>query len=399
VAIEIRTPEPDEAEAVYAADARAFGGGYEPSTIEEQSGIMELDRFKVASDRGAIVGVVGAFSLEMTLPGGATVPTAGVTWVGVAATHRRQGLLSRLMEALHDDAEERGDPIAALTASESAIYERFGYGAASRVWVTRLDRARAAFRPDVDVSPGSVRYVEGDEALAHVEKVWERYRRTRPGEVARVPAWQEYLHTTRQRPSDGMSAAWYLAHADGYAIYRNTQNWDNGHAKSRVDILELVATTPEAHAALWHVLTNVDLVSELHSRMVPIDDPLPYLLRDFRALRTVELNDGLWICPLDAATAFGARTYSTTDTLVVELADAGERLRIEGSPEGATVKRVRTRPDLVTDRASAGALLLGGVRTRQLVAGGRLTARNDAALARADLFFQGDVQPHCQTLF
>ncbi len=399
MSIEIRTPEPDEAEAVYAADSRAFSGGYEPETIERQSRIMEFDRFKVATDRGLIVGVVGAFSLEMTLPGGATVPTAGVTWVGVAATHRRQGLLTRMMAQLHDDAEQRGDSIAALTASESAIYERYGYGAASRVWVTRLDRARAGFRPDVDVSPGSVRYVEGDEALAHVEKAWERYRRTRPGEVARSPAWQEYLHTVRQRPSDGMSAAWYLAHPDGYAVYRNTQYWDNGHASSRLDLSELVATTPEAHAALWNVVVNVDLVGEIHSRMIPIDDPLPYLLQDGRALRTVELNDGLWIRPIDAATAFGARTYATDDTLVVELADVGERLRIEGSPEGATVKRVRTRPDLVTDRATAGALLLGGVRARQLVAGGRLAARNDAALARADLFFLGTVQPHCQTLF
>ena len=80
---------------------------------------MDLDRFRVAIDRGAIVGVVGAFSLEMTMPGGATVPTAGVTWVGVAATHRRQGLLVRMMDELHVDAEERGDSIAALTASES----------------------------------------------------------------------------------------------------------------------------------------------------------------------------------------------------------------------------------------------------------------------------------------
>jgi predicted acetyltransferase len=399
VTIEIRTPEPDEVAKVYAADTRAFGSGYEPETIEEQAPIMELDRFKVALDGDTMVGVVGAFSLDMTLPGGASVPTAGVTWVGVAATHRRQGLLTRMMDELHNDSEQRGDPLAALSASQSGIYERFGYGVASRVWVTRLERSRAAMRDDVDVSPGSVRYVEGDDALAHVEKTWERYRRSRPGEVARSAAWQEYLHKVRGRSSDGMSHAWYLAHPDGYAVYRNTPDWDNGHPRARLDVAELVATTPDAHAALWSVITGIDLVGEIHSRMVPIDDPLPYLLRDPRAVRTVELNDGLWLRPLEAATVFGARTYATDDTVVLEIVDMGVRLRIEGSPQGANVRRVRTRPDIVTDRATAGALVLGGVRARQLAAGRRLTARNDAALHRADLFFLGDVEPHTQTLF
>ena len=68
----------------------------------------------------------------MTLPGGAAVPTGGVTWVSVAVTHRRQGLLGRLLEATHEDIDGRGEPLAALTASEGGIYERFGYGIASR---------------------------------------------------------------------------------------------------------------------------------------------------------------------------------------------------------------------------------------------------------------------------
>jgi predicted acetyltransferase len=399
VAIEIRAPRPDEVEAVYAADGRAFGFTYESGSIAEQAPIMEFDRFRVAVDRGEIVGVAGAFSLEMTLPGGAAVPAAGVTWVGVAATHRRRGLLTRLMEAMHDDAAEREEPIAALTASEGGIYERFGYGAASKVWVTNLERARAAFRTDVEVSPGSVRYVDGDEAQAHVEKVWDRYRGTRAGEVARSASWHEFLRTMRARPADGMSAAWYLAHPDGFAIYRVTSNWDNGHPKARLELSELVAVTPQAHAALWSVVTNVDLVAEVRTRMVPTDDALPYLLRDPRALRTVELNDGLWIRPIDASAAFATRTYATDDTIVLELADDAARLRIEGSPEGANVRRVRTKPDVVTDRATAGALLLGGVRARRLAAAGRLTARSDGALGRADLFFLGQSQPHSQTQF
>ncbi|MFT3852789.1 MAG: GNAT family N-acetyltransferase [Ilumatobacteraceae bacterium] len=46
--------------------------------------------------------------------------------MGVAATHRRQGLLRRLMDACHDDIDARREPVAMLFASEGGIYERFG---------------------------------------------------------------------------------------------------------------------------------------------------------------------------------------------------------------------------------------------------------------------------------
>ncbi len=106
--------------------------------------IVDLGRFRIAVDRGAVVGCSGSFGFDMTLPGGAAVPTGGVTWVSVAVTHRRQGLLGRLLEATHEDIDGRGEPLAALTASEGGIYERFGYGIASRVRVTAIDRHRAA---------------------------------------------------------------------------------------------------------------------------------------------------------------------------------------------------------------------------------------------------------------
>ena len=70
------------------------------------------------------------------------------------------------------------------------------------------------------------------------------------------------------------------------------------------------------------------------------------LLRDQRALRTTDLNDGLWCNVRDVATCFGARTYGTDDDVVVEV--DGRRWRL--GPGG--VRKVRSRPDLVTDHAS-----------------------------------------------
>ncbi|MEP7114697.1 MAG: sterol carrier protein domain-containing protein, partial [Ilumatobacteraceae bacterium] len=131
------------------------------------------------------------------------------------------------------------------------------------------------------------------------------------------------------------------------------------------------------------------------SRQIPLDDPLPYLLTNARALQTTALNDGIWVNIRDVAACLAARRYSTADQMVIE-AD-GERWLIDGSPDHASCKKVRTRPDLVTDRASLGALLLGGVRPSALAAGRRLEARNNDALRRGDAFFPTSPVPHCQT--
>jgi len=131
------------------------------------------------------------------------------------------------------------------------------------------------------------------------------------------------------------------------------------------------------------------------SRVLAIDDPLPYLLDNQRALRTTDLNDGIWVNIRDVATAFGARNYRTTDRIVVE-AD-GMRWAIDGGPDGGSCKAVRTRPDLITSHSGLSSLLYGGVLPSALVSGRRMTARTAEAAARADLFFTTSVAPHCLT--
>src|SRR4029078_8522579 len=69
----------------------------------------------------------GGFPSPCCWPRGA-LPCAATTVVGVAPTHRRRGVLRSMMRAHLDDAHERGEPLAALWASEETIYGRFGYG-------------------------------------------------------------------------------------------------------------------------------------------------------------------------------------------------------------------------------------------------------------------------------
>src|SRR3954468_7337676 len=106
---------------------------------------IDIERMHAAFDGDRIVGAAGALSYEVSVPGGATVPTAGVTVVGVLPTHRRRGILTRLMREQLADSRTRGDALAYLWASEGAIYGRFGYGLASRMGAMSLSRERTAF--------------------------------------------------------------------------------------------------------------------------------------------------------------------------------------------------------------------------------------------------------------
>jgi len=179
-------------------------------------------------------------------------------------------------------------------------------------------------------------------------------------------------------------------------------HWNGGHPAHELTLIDLVAITPEAHAALWHTVLSVDLVGPITSfRAVSIDDTLPYIVDDQRAVRTTNVNDMLWLHLRDIGAALAARTYGTDDRLVigVDFGDRTDRWRVDGSPDGGTAKKVRSRPDLSMDRAALGAIYLGGVRPSTLARAGRIEAENADVLRRADAFFLADRLPHCVTGF
>src|SRR3982751_4467 len=94
-----------------------FGGGWTPEEKERFAVLLPFERMHAAFDGAKIVGGAGAFPFELSVPGG-TLPCAGVTVVGVLPTHRRRGILGKMMRTQLESIRERGEPIAALWASE-----------------------------------------------------------------------------------------------------------------------------------------------------------------------------------------------------------------------------------------------------------------------------------------
>ena len=125
---QIRPVTPEDVPAFVRAEFAPFGILPEDRDLAWACALVEPERSFTVVDAGRIVATAGAYSFELTLPGGPSLPVAGVTNVGVLPTHRRRGLLRAMMRHQLDELHGRGEPIAVLTASQSLLYSRYGYG-------------------------------------------------------------------------------------------------------------------------------------------------------------------------------------------------------------------------------------------------------------------------------
>jgi predicted acetyltransferase len=371
--------------------------------------VLETDRTFVIDDGPALAGIAAAYSMAVVLPGGGSVPMAGVTEVGVLPTHRRRGMLRALMTAVHDQAIERGEPLAGLTASQGGIYRRFGYGVATRVQTMTVDCTRAEELVDTTI-PGRLRLVDETEAAKVLPAVWEQHWRRRPGELARSPRWWEAMAVDSPEWRDGATARFVVAHedpsgrVDGAAVYRLKDAEVAGGRWSELRVRDLIAVDDRVEAALLRYLLDVDLVGKL-TWWGPVDLPLRWRLVDSRALSVSREVDMLWLRPFDVPACLTARSYAgPADGLVLEVVDAarpelGGRFLLEAGVDGASCRAVSSEPDVVLGAADLGSLLLGGVTWATLLRAGLIEERTPGAVTRLDGLFRPDRAPFCGTSF
>ena len=370
--------------AIALQDGASFGFQFTGDELAEALTILDPQRFFVATDGDRIVGVTGDYAMTMATPGG-SLDVPGVTWVSVNPTHRRRGILRQLMHHQLRAFADAGVAAAILTASEGGIYGRFGYGAASQVRKLAIERQRAVLRSSED--GGAVLLATPAEARAAMPDIHERWRRTIPGALARTAArWDVHLRD-REAHRDGMSGLYFLLHRDGYVAYRAGSNWNDGRPGHNCRIIEYATATPQAHAALWRVLLGLDLFGTIESDQIPVDDPLPYLLTDQRQVRSLAVNDGLWIRPIDVGALVRARCYGLEFEVVWEISDelfGAGRYLIRGGPDGGTCERTDATAQLASGVDVLGAVYLGGHRLQALATAGRVGYDDAALLARVD---------------
>jgi predicted acetyltransferase len=407
----IRTATPENVRSFLAPLVVAFGEDLSDAEFDDWRHTIEPDRVIAAFDGEAPVATAGAFTFRLTVPGG-EVGAAGVTAVGVEPGHRRQGILRSLMRHQLDDVCARGEPVAILWASESAIYQRFGYGLGTLKGAFEIERGRTAWlRPWK--AEGRMRLVDEAEALATFPPVYEEMRAVTPGALTRTEDWWRWaiLHDPEYRRRGGSPKYRYLYEADGvaegYAIYRTKGEWDERGPKGQVIVVEAVALTTRAERAVWSFLFSVDLTLTTKAGRVPVPNPLLLELADPRALG-MTIGDGIWVRLVDLPAALAARRYGKAGTLVLEVADAfcpwnAGRWRLAATGEtgsaAATVERTGEPADLAVDVADLAAAYLGAFRLTDLARAGRVEELVPGALRRADALFASDRAPWCVTMF
>lgn len=361
---------------------------------------FEMDRGLAAEDDGgAMIATAGAYTFELTLPGGALLPVAGITAVGVLPSHRRRGILTAMMRRQLDDVAARGEAAAVLLASEAVIYRRFGYGPAT--FMQRLDirqhRATVQGPPDA----GSIRVLPRAECTEVLHTVYDAYRRTQPGAVSRkAELWRAGAGQQPVSLAPHLVAVHYDASGtpDGYAGYLAGPP-DRATGNRMLEVNELVALDRDAYTALFRFLCEHDLVTDVAVKSLPREHWLRWSLTDHRAAQVTRDSDWLWVRLLDVPRALAARTYGADGRLVLDVADAfredvAGRYALTVRDGSAVCERSDDAPDLALDVSDLGSLYLGGTAASALAEAGRVRALSPHALPLADALFRAERTPH-----
>ena len=404
MAIRIRTVRSnDELALAIGAIGHYFGWAPTAEQVESFLTYLPLDRMHAAFDGGTIVGGAGVYPFEMTVPGG-PLTCAGVTIVGVQPTHRRRGILRRMMTAQREDIRERGEPFAALWASEDTIYGRYGYGAASRCVEIALPRVAAELRAGTPPREGDVRLVDHAEAMKTFPRIYDRLRRTAPGFLLRTRDWWEKrtLDDTQEwRRAGAGPLNRALLELDGkpagYAIYRIAQHPTEFQRSLRVQ--EAHGLTPRATREVWRFLLGVDWMEDIVARLLPLDHPIWQLVARPRLLG-MKVWDGLWVRPVDVGETLSGRSFNDGRVTIEVTSDPlfEDNVGCWTIADGRA-RRTTRRPDVRLTVQTLGSVYLSGFTFAELARGGRVEEAARGGIARADAVFHTDTQPWCPEIF
>jgi predicted acetyltransferase len=370
-----------------------------------------------ARDRGRWVATLRTEARTLTVPGldGGTrdLRADAVTNVTVSATHRRRGLMRRMLDGALCAARDRGDAVSILIAAEWRIYGRFGYAPAtwSADYVLHRNRGGAVSARD----PTRVRASDAHEVAAVGADVFTAFRRQRVGQVDRDQRWWDIALGQNGFPAptqtDGLPHNW-LVHegddgVDGIVGWRATREGGLNPPGGRAEVWGLFAANDTADGDLWAYVSGIDLIDEIAIARRPVDEPARWLLPDGRSLVLEDRADFLWLRILDVPTALTARRYAIAGELVLDVRDDAPATEIDVSGRYAltadhdVVECASTDrpPDLELTQRALASIYLGGVRPAELVRSGALTERTPGALERARLMFSTRLAPWNATGF
>jgi len=389
-----------------------------------------------AADPLTPVATVRSWPMGLSVPGGGTVPAWAISSVTVSPTHRRRGLARALLTAELRTAHGLGLPLAMLTVSEATIYARYGFGPAAHqasIAITTRDARPAPAAPmaaGAATAMGRLHFVTPESLRQDAPAIFEAARKRGAGDVDRRDSlWDQLLGLAPSAAAESATSATAAPNLpaagiptrhrvrfddpagrpQGFAVYSVTVE---GEAyPGRLDLVDLVAATDAAYAALWRFLLDLDLIGEVSAPLRSIAEPLVWQLENPRAVRASAERDHLWLRLLDVPAALGHRRYAAPGVFRLDVADdldiAGGEFLLTVTSDGAG----SAHPLAVGEATPAGAahlsmsvadlaaLYLGGPSAGVLSRAGRVTEHTKDAAAHLDAAFRTGPPPHLSTWF
>ncbi|MDQ0756544.1 GNAT family N-acetyltransferase [Arthrobacter sp. B3I4] len=376
------------------ADGRVMTGVYQTGPVAEHALHADIP-----------VATFGTLDKTLNVGFGRLLDTRLVTAVTVRTSHRRRGLLRRMMAEELGLARQEGLAMAALTASEASIYGRFGYGVATSEQSIKVDTSA---RFVLDHTPaGSVEVADPKVLLELAPLVFDRLHRLTPGSIGRHEFYRQFASGSISRDDGEDTKVKVALHygpdgaVDGYVSYK-FGGWAS--TPYTMEVIDLVAATRAAYLELWQYLGAIDLVERVTWEEAPVDDPLPWALKDPRCVDASASRDMLWLRILDVQKALAARYYPVDGRLVLKVSDplglTGGTFALDVVRGAGVVTEDRdAEVDLELDVAALSSMYLGGVHPATLAASGRLHEKSAGAAFRAAGMFAVERPAHCLTHF
>ncbi|MFT4184010.1 MAG: GNAT family N-acetyltransferase [Rhizobium sp.] len=341
-------------------------------------------------------GAVNGYDSSIALPGGRRVRHLSVTHVGVSPEATRRGIARRLIVEQLRRARAEGYAVAGLRASDARIYGRYGYGVAS--WSVRheLDLTRGGLA--VSTPREGLRIVDALESFALFRQIADADPTPRAAALSRWDGWwsmQEYRTLQGTTPHhavvfgpEGNERGYLRFHVDP------SDNWFTTLRRTVV-VDDLVAHDDEAWRALIGHLFTHDILHRVVFPSRPVDDPLPLLLNNPRALEISGQRDESWIRPLDLEALLSARRYGGTRQVTIAVED--DIFHDNGGiwsvgPRGA--ERSSGSPEAHIAIAELTMLIFGAQSASLLAASGRIKTISADAAEELDRVFATSRRPY-----
>jgi predicted acetyltransferase len=312
-----------------------------------------------------------------------------------------------MMRRQLDDIHQRGEPLAALYSSEAPIYGRFGYGLSTYTADIEVQRSQGGFSKPL-AAGGRVVMLDVPAAVDAFTQIWSQVQPTQPGMLTLDARWWRNHLADLEISRQGFSPHYRVLYEAegkpaGFALYRIKMDWDATGPIGVLRVEHLIAASPDAYAALWRYVLEVDLIARISADGRSVDEPLRFLLADSRQPKT-SVGDGIWLRLVDVARALAGRRYAIEGRLVLRVTDTfcpwnDGHYELNGGPTNAACERCTDEPDLELSAADLAAVYLGGNRFHTLHEAGRIVERRRGAVAQADAMFTTDRAPWCPSHF